>query len=322
MIFNYLTTNKINRKRYVGAHDGSFSDGYLGSGNFIKAAIKKYGRENFQRDILNVVTTRKEAFHNEKFLIEMYKTLTPKGYNISLTGGTSFEEGRVSWNKGLTNETDERVKRGSEKKKGKPSWISGKHHTEETKAKMRETRMGENNSMYGRSAYDIWLIKYGKREADERKQNAADRLKENRVDNSGEKNPMYGRTGEAHPMYGKHPSNETRQKISEAAKKRTGEKSGMYGKHHSNETKQKLSDAKKGEKSPYYGKNGKDHPMSKPILQYTLKGVFLKEWESATQVKKVLGFCNTSIGKCAQEKISTSYGYIWKFKETESKKAK
>ena len=117
-------------------------------------------------------------------------------------------------------------------------------------------------------------------------------------------------------------SKETRQKISEAAKKRTGEKSGMYGKHHSNETKQKLSDAKKGEKSPYYGKNGKDHPMSKPILQYTLKGVFLKEWESATQVKKVLGFCNTSIGKCAQEKISTSYGYIWKFKETESKKAK
>src|SRR5574344_74762 len=49
--------------------------------------------------------------------------------------------------------------------------------------------------------------------------------------------------GDKNPMFGKHPSAETRQKISEAMK---GEKSYMYGKPKSVETRKKMSEAHSG----------------------------------------------------------------------------
>lgn len=46
----YMTTNLVNGKMYVGVHSTeNLEDGYLGSGNLIKKAVKKYGRENFDR---------------------------------------------------------------------------------------------------------------------------------------------------------------------------------------------------------------------------------------------------------------------------------
>lgn len=53
------------------------------------------------------------------------------------------------------------------------------------------------------------------------------------------------RKGEKHYNFGKHTSEETKQKISDAQK---GEKSHFYGKHHPKETRKKISDAKKGKK--------------------------------------------------------------------------
>jgi len=44
----------------------------------------------------------------------------------------------VGWNKGLTKETDERIKRQSEKLKGRSLGMTGKHHKEETIKKLRE----------------------------------------------------------------------------------------------------------------------------------------------------------------------------------------
>lgn len=51
--------------------------------------------------------------------------------------------------------------------------------------------------------------------------------------------------GENHPMYGKHPTEETKAKISEALK---GENHPMYGKHHSEEAKKKMSEKALGRK--------------------------------------------------------------------------
>jgi len=68
---------------------------------------------------------------------------------------------------------------------------------------------------------------------------------------SSEKNPMYGKTGEKHHMFGNTLSDEHKQKISEA---QSGEKNPMFGKEHAEISKQKMSEAKSGEKNPMFGK--------------------------------------------------------------------
>ena len=51
--------------------------------------------------------------------------------------------------------------------------------------------------------------------------------------------------------------------------------------------------------------------IKKPILQFTLDGEFIREWDCATDVgREVCGnICN-----CLKGKQKTAYGYIWKYK--------
>lgn len=54
---------------------------------------------------------------------------------------------------------------------------------------------------------------------------------------------------------------------------------------------------------------------SKPVLQYTLDGELVKEWESAMQASKY-GFDNSEIGKCCRNyrNYMTHKGFIWRYK--------
>jgi group I intron endonuclease len=61
--------------------------------------------------------------------------------------------------------------------------------------------------------------------------------------------------------------------------------------------------------------------LSKPVLQYDLQDNFIKEWEGASQVEKILGFNNSLINRVCSGKINsqgfvskTAYNYKWKFK--------
>ena len=56
----YLTTNHINGKKYIGKHYGELDDAYLGSGINIQAAIKKYGIENFSKEILYISNSEED----------------------------------------------------------------------------------------------------------------------------------------------------------------------------------------------------------------------------------------------------------------------
>ena len=48
-----------------------------------------------------------------------------------------------------------------------------------------------------------------------------------------------------------------------------------------------------------------------PILQFNLDGEFICKWESGTQVRKDLGFDNSSIIKCCKGKLKSVGGFIW-----------
>ena len=81
--------------------------------------------------------------------------------------------------------------------------------------------------------------------------------------------------------------------------------------HHTDEAKKKIGDAKRGEHNPWWGKFGKEHSRSKPIIQLTMSGVFVAEWECVRIAEKSLG---GHIGECCRGRRQSASGYKWKFK--------
>jgi hypothetical protein len=101
----YKTTNLINGKMYVGS-DSKNNDKYLGSGKLLNRAIKKYGREHFVKNILEVVDDTNLLKEREEFwLKELDCANSDKYYNIvpNYLGGktsTCFSKNNVPWNAG------------------------------------------------------------------------------------------------------------------------------------------------------------------------------------------------------------------------------
>jgi hypothetical protein len=86
----YKTVNKINGKFYIGAHrTNNMNDSYLGSGVALNAAIKKYGIENFFREIIYVAKDESDMFEFEKQLIA--ENIGEKCYNLMPGGRGGFD---------------------------------------------------------------------------------------------------------------------------------------------------------------------------------------------------------------------------------------
>lgn len=58
-----------------------------------------------------------------------------------------------------------------------------------------------------------------------------------------------------------------------------------------------------------------DPNKSKAVLQYSLDGTFIKEFPSAQEVKRQLGFSQGNISTCCLGKRKQAYGYKWLYKE-------
>lgn len=65
-----------------------------------------------------------------------------------------------------------------------------------------------------------------------------------------------------------------------------------------------------------YGSRNLKHSKSKSekIIQKDLNGKFIKEWESATEVERQLGYDASSIRKCCLNKAKTAYKFLWERK--------
>ena len=133
------------------------------------------------------------------------------------------------------------------------------------------------------------------------------------------------------------PSRESIEKRRQRVKgKFVGEKNPFYGKHHTEESKRKMSASKvgrfKGENSPLFGKKYSKEEVEemkprlekmwksamRPIVQLSLEGIFIKEWDSITEAAKSLGIVNSSvISQCCSKTIGRhqSHGFMWMYKE-------
>ena len=57
--------------------------------------------------------------------------------------------------------------------------------------------------------------------------------------------------------------------------------------------------------------NGK---LSKPVIQYTKTGEFIKKWKSTKDVERNLGYACGHISNCCNGKYKSAYGYVWRYK--------
>lgn len=63
---------------------------------------------------------------------------------------------------------------------------------------------------------------------------------------------------------------------------------------------------------------GKLNHLSKPILQFSIDGEFIRKWDSAADITRELGISNGNICSCCRgERYKTAYGYIWKYYDIE-----
>lgn len=87
----YEIRNKLNGKIYRGIHSTeNLEDGYLGSGVGIRAAVKKYGKENFTKTILKEFNTREEAAAYEQANVDLSFINRKDTYN-QITGGEKYQ---------------------------------------------------------------------------------------------------------------------------------------------------------------------------------------------------------------------------------------
>jgi len=93
----YRINNKVNGKFYIGVHKtNNIHDDYFGSGHKIKAAIAKYGKENFEKEIIQVFTNGVEAFNKEKELVTEALVKNNMCYNIKEGGHGGFDHVRAA----------------------------------------------------------------------------------------------------------------------------------------------------------------------------------------------------------------------------------
>lgn len=59
----------------------------------------------------------------------------------------------------------------------------------------------------------------------------------------------------------------------------------------------------------------KNNAIKKKVIQYTLDGKYIKEWDSLTDIQNELGFCRRNISKCCEGKYKQANNFIWKFKK-------
>ena len=158
----YLIVNNVNHKTYIGQKklksNAWNKDGYLGSGRLIKKAIEKYGKESFEKFLIQFCETKEELDKQEIFWIAEYKKRGLAQYNIAIggQGGALFKghkhseesKKKIAAQKGWK-QSELAKDKISKANMGKSNPFYGKKHSEETLEKMKNSHKGHKASFRG-----------------------------------------------------------------------------------------------------------------------------------------------------------------------------
>lgn len=174
----YKTTNVITKEFYIGVHSTyNLNDGYLGSGVKLWRKIQEYGRDKFEKEILEFFETPENKFNREKELVNKEMLQDPLCMNLVKGGkyahkpGFKNNEHQLKCSSAGGKACGEKIKHDKElylKKAevGRTNWKKlrekgvrigcdwkGRKHKEETKLKIGAansiTQLGKNNSQFG-----------------------------------------------------------------------------------------------------------------------------------------------------------------------------
>ena len=181
----------------------------IGGTNDVENLIDLYAREHFEAHRLLALENPEDGG-----LVYAWNMMCNSKHGDYQITAEEYEEARVIFAKMISGENHP---------------MYGKHRSKESRKKMSENHRdcsGENNPNYGRT---WWDEDTPQEKIDEWKKHISESI-------SGMNNPNYG------------------------SNKFAGENNPMFGKHHSEKTKRKISDAQKGKY------NGSNHPRSRKVI--------------------------------------------------------
>lgn len=301
----YIHTNKINEKKYVGVtcRDPKIrwasGNGYRrppkqgDAASHFYHAIQKYGWDNFDHEIIQNGMNHSEAALLEKELIAKYDTTNPqKGYNVTAGGdGSIGAKHSQATREKLSNIMKERFKDPNNNP------FKGKHHTEESKEKMRESHKG---------MYDGEKNPFAGKHHSEKTKETLSKIRSEPVNQyslDGRFIQQYASGKEAAEVFEVTPT-----AINEAAKGKTRFSAGYIW--------------KKAKEAPPVGEpidaaavlgNSKHTGCKKAVDQYDLEGHFIMHFSSLAEAADAVGAGVTNISAAANGNTKTCKGFRWVF---------
>ena len=267
--YNYtykLTFKNDRRYYYYGVHCSDIEpkfDNYSGSGSNVKKLKKLFGKDCFEREILEFFNTKKDALLAEDKLVPI-EILSDEFCLNKIQGGGAFDTSGIKMSEEFKKEISKRFK--------------GKKRSEESIKKMIDTRRARGTDKHSEET---------KRKLSEQRKNKIPIIKDEKVkiipiqelekyeskgwvrglSNERNKKVSESKIGNKNPMYGKHWSEESKKKMIE-----TKYKNGTN--FHSDKTKQILAEKNREKaKDPLFRKKLRESAIGKNTWSKGLKRI-------------------------------------------------
>lgn len=159
----YTHINKTNGKIYVGLTSMKPEERWLDGkgyhkGTYFRNAIDKYGWNNFEHKIIKENLTKEEASYWERYYISFYNSTDGQyGYNMSSGGENGSHPQTLETRKKISEHhsgfrgrkhTKESIKKMCDAKTGENHPNFGKHHSNSSKEKMKESALNNRGRIF------------------------------------------------------------------------------------------------------------------------------------------------------------------------------